>query len=81
MNEQLKKILQQYFVNKPVYKAYLFGSTARNEQDSKSDIDILVELDYEGGADYFVFLICSNNSINYWLKKWIWSAPMVYPVI
>lgn len=27
-------------------KAYLFGSRARNEADTKSDIDILVELDH-----------------------------------
>ena len=27
-------------------KAYLFGSCARDEADDKSDIDILVELDY-----------------------------------
>lgn len=29
---------------------------ARNEQTPQSDIDILVELDYEQGADYFRFL-------------------------
>jgi hypothetical protein len=32
--------------NKPVKRAYLFGSLARNEDDNLSDIDILVELDY-----------------------------------
>lgn len=32
--------------NKPVKRAFLFGSTARNEEDEKSDVDILVELDY-----------------------------------
>ncbi len=35
-----------YFKDKPVLKAYLFGSCARDEVDDKSDIDILVELDY-----------------------------------
>ena len=39
-------ILQRFFAGKPVKKAYLFGSYARNEADSKSDMDILVELDY-----------------------------------
>jgi predicted nucleotidyltransferase len=34
----------------------LFGSAARGEQTPESDIDILVELDYEQGADYFRFL-------------------------
>ena len=35
-----------YFKDKPVLKAYLFGSFARDAADEKSDIDILVELDY-----------------------------------
>ena len=41
-----KLLLQQFFAGKPVKKAYLYGSYARNEADEKSDIDILVELDY-----------------------------------
>ena len=39
-------ILQNFFAAKPVKKAYLFGSYARNEADKNSDIDLLVELDY-----------------------------------
>jgi len=42
---QLEKI-KQYFINKPVLKAYLFGSYLREQADENSDIDILVELDY-----------------------------------
>jgi uncharacterized protein len=42
---QIKNI-SDYFKNKPVLKAYLFGSHVRNESESDSDIDILVELDY-----------------------------------
>ena len=38
--------ISNYFKDKPVLKAYLFGSCARAEADDKSDIDILVELDY-----------------------------------
>ena len=38
--------ISDYFKDKPVLKAYLFGSCARDEADDKSDIDILVELDY-----------------------------------
>ena len=41
-----KLMLQQFFINRPVKKAYLFGSYARNEADKNSDIDILVELDH-----------------------------------
>ena len=43
-NEKL--ILQQFFAGKPVKKAYLFGSSARNVAGKNSDIDILVELDH-----------------------------------
>jgi predicted nucleotidyltransferase len=38
--------VREYFTDKPVLKAYLFGSFARSETDTDSDIDILVELDY-----------------------------------
>ncbi|WP_138993027.1 nucleotidyltransferase family protein [Larkinella sp. C7] len=48
--------LVSYFQNQPVKRAYLFGSAARGEQTPNSDIDILVELDYAQGADYFRFL-------------------------
>ena len=45
---ELSKIqaIKVYFQNRPVIKAYLFGSYARNEADVDSDIDLLVELDY-----------------------------------
>lgn len=40
------QLLQNFFRDKPVLKAFIFGSYARNEADEKSDLDILVELDY-----------------------------------
>ena len=40
------QIIRDYFVGKPVLKAYLFGSYSRNEADECSDVDILVDLDY-----------------------------------
>lgn len=48
--------MKNYFAKKPIKKAFLFGSYARNQQTDQSDIDILVELDYEKGADFFLFL-------------------------
>jgi predicted nucleotidyltransferase len=39
-------VIQRYFKNQPVLKAYLFGSYVRGEATAQSDIDILVELDY-----------------------------------
>lgn len=46
MRKEIFEILVTFFKNKPVKKAYLFGSASRNEDDEQSDIDILVELDY-----------------------------------
>ncbi len=48
MNLEASKIdsIRDYFKNKPVLKAYLFGSYYNGEADENSDVDILVELDY-----------------------------------
>ncbi|MCL5027559.1 MAG: nucleotidyltransferase domain-containing protein [Bacteroidetes bacterium] len=46
MNRNIKKQIKVFFRSKPVLRAYLFGSEARNESEINSDIDILVELDY-----------------------------------
>ncbi len=45
--EQIKTVVSDYFKDKPVKKVYLFGSYARGEADEKSDVDLLVDLDYE----------------------------------
>ena len=52
-----KLILQQYFADKPVKRAYLFGSSARNEAKKNSDLDILVELDHSKpiGMKFFIY--------------------------
>lgn len=46
LNENDIQLIRDYFVDKPVLKAYLFGSYSRKEADNNSDIDILVDLDY-----------------------------------
>jgi predicted nucleotidyltransferase len=47
LSKQETTILQKYFADKPVKRAYLFGSYARDTQvKGTSDIDILLELDY-----------------------------------
>lgn len=56
MYDQLKHTLSDYFRHEPVVRAYLFGSYARNTQNHESDIDLLVELDYANGADFYNFL-------------------------
>jgi predicted nucleotidyltransferase len=43
--ETVKKI-REFFKDKPVLRAYVFGSFARGEGHAESDIDLLVDLDY-----------------------------------
>ena len=38
--------IRSYFETQPVLKAYLFGSYVRGMANNRSDIDILVDLDY-----------------------------------
>jgi len=40
------QIIRHYLCNKPVVRAYIFGSYARGEADDHSDLDLLLELDY-----------------------------------
>lgn len=59
-------ILHQFFSDKPIKKAYLFGSYARNEANRNSDIDILLELDYEKpiGMKFFGYQAELENLLN-----------------
>ena len=45
MQENIKKIVQDYFKDKPVNKVYLFGSYARGDAREDSDVDLIVEID------------------------------------
>lgn len=38
--------ISRYLRDKPVVKAYVFGSYARGEANAFSDLDLLLELDY-----------------------------------
>src|ERR1700733_13454415 len=58
LSKQDTNLLRQYFADKPVKRAYLFGSYARNTAvEGTSDIDILLELDYSKpiGMKFFSF--------------------------
>jgi predicted nucleotidyltransferase len=55
MKKEYAEIIKNFFSDKPVNKAYLFGSAARQEDSAESDLDILIELDYNKGANYFLF--------------------------
>ena len=55
LTEQEIQLIREYFKNQPVLKAYLFGSYARGEADAKSDIDLLVDLDYSQNIGWRFF--------------------------
>jgi len=46
-HEQIQQTIADYFKDKPVKNVYLFGSYARGDADESSDVDLLVDLDYE----------------------------------
>jgi len=46
LNQSKIQKIKNYLKDKPVKKAYLFGSFSRNSADEDSDVDIIVELDY-----------------------------------
>lgn len=49
LKQQHIDIIQRYFRQQPVKRAYLFGSYAKAEADANSDVDILVDLEYKEG--------------------------------
>jgi len=66
MSDEIINKIRKYFADKPVIRAYLFGSYARNEETDKSDIDVLVELDYSQriGLQFFGFNIELEELLN-----------------
>jgi len=66
MSEETINKIRKFFKDKPVIKAYLFGLYARNQHDEKSDIDILVELDYSQkvGIEYIRMQIDLEELLN-----------------
>ena len=42
----MQETIAEYFKTQPVLKAWLFGSFARGEETPRSDVDLLVQLDY-----------------------------------
>ena len=53
MNRSFIHKIQRYFAGQPVVKAWLFGSMSRGENNSQSDVDILVEFDPEANVGLF----------------------------
>ena len=51
-------IISGYLKDKPVIKAYVFGSYARGDANEKSDIDLLIDWDYSQNIGW--------NYVSYW---------------
>lgn len=57
--EEIIGKIRVIFIDKPISKAYLFGSYARNEQTIDSDVDIVV--DFEKHANLFDLINLQQN--------------------
>lgn len=56
MNEQINQKIIEYFKDKSaVKKVYIFGSYARNEETPDSDVDILVDKDFQKEPLFSIF--------------------------
>jgi predicted nucleotidyltransferase len=44
------KLITDYFRTKPVTAVYLFGSYARGDADSQSDVDLVLEIDFDAST-------------------------------
>ena len=54
-------VIQQYFTNKPIEYAYLFGSCSRGEETKDSDIDLLVRLSPSASVGLFEYVDMAMN--------------------
>ena len=53
---KLSDKISQYFKEKPIAKAWLFGSFARGEENRESDIDLLVRYEKNHSLDLFDYI-------------------------
>ena len=56
--EEIKKILEEFLRDKPVYQVILFGSYAKQEATHKSDIDLIIDTNSELKGFALLKLIC-----------------------
>lgn len=60
MDKTMIDIIRKFFATQPVTKAWLFGSFARGEQDSNSDVDLLVTFDKNAHVGLFKYAHITN---------------------
>ena len=66
LTTEYRSKIRDYLKDKPVFKAYLFGSYAREDARDDSDVDILLELDYSQhiGLEYVQMKIDIERILN-----------------
>ncbi len=60
-------LIGSYFSGQPVIRAFLFGSYVRGEANEESDVDLLVELDYDqmtGGLQFISMQLKLQQLLN-----------------
>jgi len=61
MDQSLINKLSEYITNQPIEKAWIFGSYARMEEKSSSDIDILVNFSPDAKVKLFRYVHIINE--------------------
>lgn len=56
--EEIKKILKELLIDKPVHQVILFGSYAKREATKKSDIDLIIDTNSQLRGFALLKLIC-----------------------
>ena len=65
MKNELLNIVSDYFKNKPIQRAWIFGSYSRGEETPESDVDILISFmpGTKMGLQYFGMIIDLENML------------------
>ena len=61
MNRILINKISKYFSNQPIERAWIFGSYSRDEENRKSDIDILVNFSKDTKITLFKYIHIIND--------------------
>ena len=56
MNQNILDKISNFFNNKPIEKAWIFGSYSRNEETEESDIDLIVKFSPNNKITLFYYL-------------------------